>query len=148
MKKTISISAAICLVVIVVILSAFLLLDNTTENVVSEENTQVTILVDEYSENNSVNAQLIIENHNGFDINMLDVYCSNNNAYLDIENESASLIEDGETFSCDFTITFNDGNDSEDYLSLIEEENILVSFNASAANQNDDVTQIKPEIKQ
>ncbi len=148
MKKNITILLIIIIIAITVSVFALSKFDNTTDNVVSEDKTKVVILIDESYINNSVKAKLVIENHNGFDINMFCVYCSDDNIHFDIKNESAFTIENDETFNYDFTITFNEKIDSEDYLSLLENKNILISFNANAANQNDNITQIQPEIEQ
>ena len=104
------------------------------------------MLVDNDCINNNVKATLSIENNNGFDINLLNVGCDNSNIHLDINNEGAFVIKKDDIFNYDFTITFNQEIENGDYLSVLKNSKILLSFNASAANQNDVVTIVEPVI--
>ena len=146
MKKIILISLLV-IIITTVVGCVFLKFDNTTDKVVSEDKTKVVILVDESYVNNVVKAKLVIENHNGFDINMFSIYCLDDNINFDISNEGAFTIENDDIFNYDFIITFDEKMDGEDYLSFLENKNIMISFNANNANQNSNVTQIKAEVK-
>lgn len=147
-KKIILLVITIVAVVSAITVFALSKFDNTTDNVVSEDKTKAVILIDESYTKNSVKAKLVIENHNGFAINMFGIYCPDDTIHFDIKNESAFTIENEDTFNYDFTITFNEGIDSKDYLSLLENKDIFISFNANASNQNDNITQIQPVIEQ
>lgn len=145
-KKLIYILITSVVLVLVLVLFILLKFDNTTDKVVNENKTKIVMLVDNDCINNNVKATLSIENNNGFDINLLNVGCDNSNIHLDINNEGAFVIKKDDIFNYDFTITFNQEIENGDYLSVLKNSKILLSFNASAANQNDVVTIVEPVI--
>lgn len=117
MKKMIAILSVITIVVAVTVygLSKF---DNTTDNVVSESKTKSMIIVDENfinTKKHSMKARLVVENHNGFDINMFDVICMKSDVHFDIGSEGAYQIKDNTTYNLEFLVEFNDKIQSKDY---------------------------------
>lgn len=67
---------------------------------------------------------------------------------FDFNSDGVFTIEKYDTIEIDFTIDFNENIDKKEYLSVLNNKNIFIGFNADSANQNDKVTRIEPEIVQ
>lgn len=137
----------IAIIILVITLLCFKNLDNTTKNIVCDDKIKVNILISkDTTSNNQVCAELSIENQNDFNINLFNFEYSDSDVNFDIGYEGANIIASGSVFKDKFLVEFDNDIEIEDLVPLLKSKNILLTFNSDAANQNDVITKVKPNI--
>lgn len=148
-KSAIFVLIAILILTVCVVIFSLFYFDGSTKNVVSENKTDVTIILDENclkSEDKVVKAKLVVKNNNKFDINMFGFDCKDDDLQFKISSEGAYTISKDDVLELDFTVKFSEKAENQDYLLLLKNKSVLINFNSNSANQNDIITQIKPKI--